>query len=179
MAALDTSSVVGHQQFGRPVHSMAPSRRFSSALARTSAFPRTEAHLVQHTAAGAVVTLCGALLMVLLLTAELRDFLNVRSTKKVGACVAVVCPCSRLCQLGVDSRRGLSELPMFLDVSFRAVPCSGETRGATYLAQLQLTLRALCSAHGGVCRPGGDAGDGFARQPGKGATPAAACCVQR
>ena len=124
---------------------MAPSRRFSSVLARTSAFPRTEAHLVQHTTVGAVVTLCGALLMVLLLTSELRDFLNVRSTKKVTG-RAWRCRWLALTRR-VAAGRGQQTRPLrAAHVSGRLLQSRALLRrdscSSTYLSRLQLTLRA-------------------------------------
>ena len=61
---------------------MRQSRRFSTALARTSAFPRTETHLLQQTVAGAALSVAGAALVLILLVCELRDFMRLSTELK-------------------------------------------------------------------------------------------------
>ena len=61
---------------------MRQSKRFSTALARTSAFPRTETHLLQQTVAGAALSVAGAALVLILLVCELRDFMRLSTELK-------------------------------------------------------------------------------------------------
>jgi hypothetical protein len=51
-------------------------------LARTSAYPRTETHLSRQTLSGAALTVSAVLLVLCLVAAELREFLNVESSKR-------------------------------------------------------------------------------------------------
>jgi hypothetical protein len=59
--------------------------RVALALARTSAYPRTETHLSRQTLSGATLSVAGVVLVAWLLAAELKEFLNVAHTKKVCA----------------------------------------------------------------------------------------------
>jgi hypothetical protein len=99
---------------------MSTPRRLS-ALRRASAFPRTEDHLLRQSQSGALITVLGALCLLILLTAELRDFLKVTHTKK----------------LGVDTRRGQAGLPMLFHITFPAVPCAVLTMDSVDIAGTQ------------------------------------------
>jgi hypothetical protein len=62
--------------------------RVALALARTSAYPRTETHLSRQTLSGAALSVAGVVLVAWLLTAELKEFVNIAHTKKVCAAAA-------------------------------------------------------------------------------------------
>jgi hypothetical protein len=59
--------------------------RLALALARSSAYPRTETHLSQQTLSGALLSVSAVVLVLCLLVSELREFMNVENTKRVRA----------------------------------------------------------------------------------------------
>lgn len=105
---------------------------------------------MQHTAAGAVVTLCGALLMLLLLASETRDFLNIHHTKKASARDPLkakqLTPGASAARRGQQARAG---------------------RAADGLRH-RLPRRPLRGAHDGVGRLGWHSGARLAGQPHQG-----------
>ena len=128
-------------------------------LSGLSAFPRPEHH--ESTVLGGAITLCSALLAVLLLVSELLDFVSLRRTT----------------ELGVDGERGQLDVPVSLDMTFPFVPCvvltldAGDVAGTQEEALLQQRVelsRSRLDAHGrslGIYSPAQGLATGAMGQP--------------
>lgn len=155
---------------------MRQSRRFSTALARTSAFPRTETHLLQQTVAGAALSVAGAALVLILLVCELRDFVRLSTELKAR----------RQATQGGFAKSALTMHALYAARSGHFARSNGVAHGARHLLSVgalcrraelppapsaapELSVTAALSFDRGGAGLGWNAGERAAPEPGEGA----------